>query len=180
MTMNERRHLQVSQIMTEYSIRSVIELGCSEGEFVNRASLHDSVDLVVGVDIDDETITRASHKVYPHDQQKAIQWRRKHDQDVWLFQGDALVKYPQLKHFGTQLIAMIDVIEHLQKEMIPPAMENVMGYLRPEYFFVSTPNYEFNVHFSSEPRFRHSDHKFEWTRDEFAEFYKTYAAKYGY
>ena len=55
----------------------------------------------------------------------------------------------------------MDVIEHLQPEMIEPAMENMMGFLRPRYFFVSTPNFEFNVHFNnSDRKYRNWDHNF--------------------
>ena len=59
------------------------------------------------------------------------------------------------------MVAMVDVIEHLQPEMIEPAMENMMGFLRPRYFFVSTPNFEFNVHFNnSDRKYRNWDHNF--------------------
>jgi hypothetical protein len=47
---------------------------------------------------------------------------------------------------------------------------------------VTTPNSEFNARFESLPagRFRHSDHRFEWTRAEFQIWSDAVAAKYGY
>jgi hypothetical protein len=47
---------------------------------------------------------------------------------------------------------------------------------------VTTPNVEFNVRYESLPagRLRHRDHRFEWTRAEFAAWAETTAAAYGY
>lgn len=47
--------------------------------------------------------------------------------------------------------------------------ENVFGFIQPKLAIFSTPNCEFNVLFDGllENGFRHLDHKFEWTRDEF-------------
>jgi hypothetical protein len=43
----------------------------------------------------------------------------------------------------------------------------IFGYLQPKVVVVTTPNCEFNVLFPDLKRFRHYDHKFEWTREEF-------------
>lgn len=50
---------------------------------------------------------------------------------------------------------------------------NVFGIYKPKLVIITTPNAEFNVNFpnlnygTSESTFRHDDHKFEWTREEF-------------
>jgi hypothetical protein len=76
---------------------------------------------------------------------------------------------------------MIEVIEHLPLDLIPQASQILFGFLRPPLVIITTPNKEFNVHFGSDPNtFRHWDHKFEWTRQEFQIYCGSIKDKYGY
>ena len=58
-------------------------------------------------------------------------------------------------------------------ESLPKFAECVFAGYRSRVVVVTTPNAEFNVHFSglnygkSDSIFRDADHKFEWTRMEF-------------
>lgn len=47
---------------------------------------------------------------------------------------------------------------------------------------ITTPNAEYNSLFPSLPsgRFRHKDHRFEWTRSEFARWASQNAERFGY
>jgi len=47
---------------------------------------------------------------------------------------------------------------------------------------VTTPNVEYNARFESLPagRFRHKDHRFEWTRAEFENWARGIASRFGY
>lgn len=47
--------------------------------------------------------------------------------------------------------------------------EVLLGQLSPKVAIVTTPNADFNVLFPNLEGFRHWDHKFEWTREEFQE-----------
>jgi hypothetical protein len=55
-------------------------------------------------------------------------------------------------------------------------------FARPQFVVVSTPNVEYNVKFETLPagKFRHKDHRFEWTRDEFREWANRVAERFGY
>lgn len=37
----------------------------------------------------------------------------------------------------------------------------------PKFVVMTTPNFEFNQLFPGPRKFRHYDHKFEWTREQF-------------
>lgn len=54
-------------------------------------------------------------------------------------------------------------------DVLEKVPENIFGFMQPKLAVFSTPNSEFNVLFGPmlENGFRHLDHKFEWTRDEF-------------
>jgi hypothetical protein len=47
---------------------------------------------------------------------------------------------------------------------------------------LTTPNREYNVRFENLPagKFRHADHRFEWTRAEFAAWCEGICREYGY
>ena len=53
---------------------------------------------------------------------------------------------------------------------------------KPRTVIVTTPNVEYNVRFETLParKFRHSDHRFEWTRGEFQAWAKGVADRFGY
>jgi hypothetical protein len=55
-------------------------------------------------------------------------------------------------------------------------------FARPATVVVTTPNVEYNVRFETLPagRFRHRDHRFEWTRAQFAGWARRVATAHGY
>jgi hypothetical protein len=58
----------------------------------------------------------------------------------------------------------------------------VFGAARPATVVVSTPNAEYNALFPNLPAgaFRHPDHRFEWSRGEFAAWCEAVALGHGY
>lgn len=58
-------------------------------------------------------------------------------------------------------------VEHLYPEPLTNLPYNIFGFIRPKVAIVTTPNADFNVLFGKMSGFRHWDHKFEWTRQEF-------------
>jgi len=58
----------------------------------------------------------------------------------------------------------------------------VFGFAAPDTVLVSTPNAEYNIHYDNlQPgAVRHRDHRFEWTRAQFAAWASQTARNYGY
>jgi hypothetical protein len=58
----------------------------------------------------------------------------------------------------------------------------VFGAARPHAVIVTTPNTEYNVRFETlaPNTFRHPDHRFEWTRDQFTAWANGVAERHGY
>ncbi|TDL25658.1 hypothetical protein BD410DRAFT_784698 [Rickenella mellea] len=127
--------------------------------------------------------------------------------DVRLFHGGLEVYNDEF--IGTECIVAMEVIEHLPPDIFPYFAPVLLGRYRPRLFLVTTPNYEFNSLFSPPPSatpsaslpttaymrsskgfpdpthrttrvFRHSDHKFEWTRAEFAAWCSEASERWGY
>ena len=63
------------------------------------------------------------------------------------------------------------------------AFERVLfEFAKPRMVVLTTPNVEYNVKFENLPagKFRHRDHRFEWTRAQFATWAKGVAERFGY
>lgn len=59
-------------------------------------------------------------------------------------------------------------IEHLELDIVEKLEETIFGFIEPEVAIFTTPNSDFNVLLEGlEGKFRHWDHRFEWTRREF-------------
>ncbi len=90
--------------------------------------------------------------------------------------------YYDVRLTGFDAAAVVEVIEHLD----PPrlwAFERVLWeFARRQTIVLTTPNAEYNVRWESLPagRFRHKDHRFEWTRDEFRAWAEGVAARHAY
>ena len=74
------------------------------------------------------------------------------------------------------------MIEHLDPPRLSAFERVVFEFARPQTIVVTTPNSEYNVMWESLPAgdFRHSDHRFEWTRQEFQDWANRVAAQHGY
>ena len=87
-------------------------------------------------------------------------------------------------------------IEHLTDELVAQFAPILLGVYHPRIFLMTTPSYDFNARFSppgrSDPAgyndptgrtdrvFRNSDHKFEWTTEEFTRWCTAVSKEWGY
>jgi len=60
-------------------------------------------------------------------------------------------------------------VEHLPDVELSRLPKAIFGQLAPRLVIITTPNAEFNVLFPNLTGFRHHDHKFEWTRQQFGD-----------
>lgn len=95
-------------------------------------------------------------------------------------------------------LALDRSIEHLPETVLARFAPVVLGAYHPRILLVTTPSYTFNARFTAPdaPRearcgwpdptertdrvFRHHDHKFEWTVEEFTQWCNAIAAEWGY
>jgi hypothetical protein len=74
----------------------------------------------------------------------------------------------------------MEVIEHVDPPRLEALERVVFGAAKPGAVIVTTPNGEYNVLYEGLAGMRHPDHRFEWTRDEFAVWSDRVAAAHGY
>jgi hypothetical protein len=76
----------------------------------------------------------------------------------------------------------VEVIEHLDPPRLSAFERVLFGHARPRTVVLTTPNAKYNVNFETMPagKFRHRDHRFEWTREEFGAWAADVAGRFGY
>jgi len=82
---------------------------------------------------------------------------------------------------GFDAVLLVEVVEHLDADRLDSLERSVFGAARPAHVVVTTPNVEYNTLYGMLPgTLRHPDHRFEWTRAEFATWARAVAAASGY
>jgi hypothetical protein len=74
------------------------------------------------------------------------------------------------------------VVEHLDPGRLGAFERALFGYARPGLVVLTTPNAEYNALFEglAAGELRHADHRFEWTRQQFAQWTADVAGRHGY
>ena len=83
---------------------------------------------------------------------------------------------------GFDAAAVVEVVEHLDPPRLRAFERVVFEFARPSTVVITTPNAEYNVKWEKLPagRFRHRDHRFEWTREQFQAWASGIAERFGY
>ncbi|XP_041446556.1 small RNA 2'-O-methyltransferase isoform X2 [Xenopus laevis] len=159
----QQRYQFVKSYVDTYKPKKVADLGCSECALLHTLRFWDCIEVLVGLDIDEDVLRRKMHTLTP----LAAHYLEpsKTSLTVNLYQGSVTQKDPAL--LGFDLITCIELIEHLKADDLADFREVLFGFMAPFTVIISTPNAEFNILLPKCTGFRHPDHKFEWNRREF-------------
>jgi 3' terminal RNA ribose 2'-O-methyltransferase Hen1 len=96
---------------------------------------------------------------------------------VRLIRGSLMYRDKRLEGFDAA-----EVVEHLDPPRLSAFERVLFEFAKPRIVVLTTPNREYNVKWVTLPagRFRHPDHRFEWTRREFQDWAKGIAGRFGY
>ena len=99
---------------------------------------------------------------------------------VQLMQGS--LTYADRRLMGFDAAALVEVIEHIDPTRLSPLSGALFGVTQPNLIVLTTPNRDYNALFETMTpgTFRHPDHRFEWTRAEFADWCKAITDQYSY
>ncbi len=163
----------VMGIVHEVGARRLVDLGCGEGYYLRAMLADPTIAEVVGVDVSPRVLGNAERRLNLDrlsDHQRA---------KITLRQSSVTYRDDQLA--GFDVILLVEVIEHLEPDRIWSLEAGVFGAARPSHVIVTTPNREYNPRYGlADGSVRHSDHRFEWTRAEFAAWAEGVAARQGY
>jgi 3' terminal RNA ribose 2'-O-methyltransferase Hen1 len=172
--LQECRMERVTALVTSLGAKSVVDLGCGEGQLLERLLKLSPLERVVGMDVSVRSLERAADRL--HLERMPPRQRAR----IALLHGSLVYRDDRLKGFGAA--TLIEVIEHLDPPRLAALERVLFEAARPTYVIVTTPNREYNVNFPglAHGTFRHSDHRFEWTRDEFRAWCGRQTDRFGY
>lgn len=87
---------------------------------------------------------------------------------------------------GIEAAALVEVVEHLDPTPLQSLGPSLLGGLQPKLLVVTTPNKEYNAVLQQlgiallPNKLRNTDHRFEWSRQEFQQWGQGLAEKHGY
>lgn len=173
-TLGAQRLSSVLEILTEIGARRVVDLGCGEGALLVPLAADRTFTEVVGTDVSAHALARAGRRLQLHEAPDRDRER------IRLLQSS--VTYEDDRIAGLDAAVLMEVVEHLDPERLPAAERSVFGHARPASVIVTTPNAEYNVRYPTlaAGKFRHPDHRFEWSREDFREWAREVAHRYGY
>lgn len=174
MSLNDQRLGAVVAVLKASGARQVIDLGCGEGKLLRKLLSDWQFERIVGMDVSIRSLEIASKRL------KLERLPPKQAERVELIHGSLM--YRDRRFEGFDAAAVVEVIEHLDPPRLTAFERVLFQYAKPKTIVLTTPNCEYNVKWESLPagQFRHSDHRFEWTREEFQAWANRIASEYSY
>jgi 3' terminal RNA ribose 2'-O-methyltransferase Hen1 len=174
LSLNDQRHGAVLSVLRASGATSVLDLGCGEGKLLRTLIKERQFQRLVGLDVSFRSLEIATKRLYLDTANE-----RQADR-VKLLHGSLIYRDKRLEGFDAAVL--VEVIEHLDLPRLAALERVLFEFARPRTVVLTTPNREYNVKWETLPagKFRHPDHRFEWTRDEFHTWAERVAGRFGY
>ncbi|MCI0553126.1 MAG: 3' terminal RNA ribose 2'-O-methyltransferase Hen1 [Anaerolineae bacterium] len=174
LSLHEQRLGAVLAVLKNSGAHRVLDLGCGEGRLLELLLAEKSFTQITGMDVSYRALEIAGERLYlermPPKQRERIQ----------LIHG--ALTYRDTRLSGYDAAAVVEVIEHLDPSRLSVFERVLFEFAKPGLVVITTPNVEYNVKFETLPagKFRHKDHRFEWSRGEFQMWANQITDRFGY
>jgi 3' terminal RNA ribose 2'-O-methyltransferase Hen1 len=172
--LHEQRLGAVIAVLKASGAKRVLDLGCGEGHLVRALLKEAAVTEIVAMDVSHRSLEIARERLH-FDRLPPMQQQR-----IRFVHGS--LTYRDQRLAGYEAAAVIEVIEHLDTARLAAFERVLFEFARPAMIVLTTPNAEYNVKWETLPagKFRHKDHRFEWTREEFRTWTSQTAQRFAY
>jgi 3' terminal RNA ribose 2'-O-methyltransferase Hen1 len=160
-SLNQVRQETIVATLKKYQAKRSIDLGCGEGKLVALLAKDNFFEQIGGMDVSYRSIEYAQKRL------DRIFLSAAQQQRIQLFQGSLTYRDRRLADYDAA--TLVEVIEHLDESRLAALARVVFEFARPKLVLITTPNSEYNIKFENLAvgKFRHHDHRFEWSRVEF-------------
>jgi 3' terminal RNA ribose 2'-O-methyltransferase Hen1 len=174
LSLNEQRLAAVLGVLRASHAVSAVDLGCGEGRLLRMLLDDRQFTRIVGMDVSYRALEIASDRL-KLDRLPSMQRAR-----ISLLHGSLMYRDERLAGFDAA--AVVEVIEHLDPPRLAAFERVAFEFARPRTVVITTPNAEYNTQWPSLPagRYRHRDHRFEWTRAQFEDWSNGVSERFGY
>jgi 3' terminal RNA ribose 2'-O-methyltransferase Hen1 len=170
----EQRRGAVLAVLRAAGARRAADVGCGEGALTAALLADDAFTEVIAADVSSRALGIAERRL------RVDRMPPRRRERLSLIQSS--VTYRDQRLAGLDALVLMEVIEHIDQSRLAALERTVFADARPGHVVVTTPNSEYNIRFEFVPpgAMRHHDHRFEWTRAEFAGWAHRVAAENGY
>jgi 3' terminal RNA ribose 2'-O-methyltransferase Hen1 len=170
----QQRMGAVLAVLRSSDAKRVLDLGCGEGKLLRDLMGEKSLTEIVGMDVSHRSLEIASQRL------RLDRMPPKQRERLKLIHGSLMYRDKRLS--GYDAATVVEVIEHLDAPRLAAFERVLFEAARPKIVIVTTPNAEYNVKFDTLPagQFRHKDHRFEWTREQFQQWSNRISERFGY
>lgn len=152
-------------------VSRVADLGCGDGELLERLRAQDQFVRLLGIDVDEKTLVAARERL-----------------GLDLFNDDERLQvccgsFENTHWAGGPIDAavLLETIEHIEPGRLSRVEQAIFRQLHPQIVVITTPNKDYNpLHGLGARERRHPGHRFEWTRAQFKAWCSGVAARQGY
>jgi 3' terminal RNA ribose 2'-O-methyltransferase Hen1 len=172
--LHDRRLDAVVEALKSDGAKRVLDLGCGGGQLLGRLVKEKQFEEIVGLDASVRALEGAAGRLRL-DRMPARKRER-----IKLLHGALTYRDARLEGFDAA--AVVEVVEHLDPPRLDAFEAALFGCAKPATVVLTTPNIEYNAAFENlaPGALRHKDHRFEWTRREFADWAGGVAGRHGY
>ena len=168
--LHEQRLVAVLDAVRDSGARSLLDLGCGDGDFLVRALADPRIERIVGVDLSARSLDRMRARLGRIPEARAAAVRLVHHSILDPIEGLS----------GFDCAVLVETIEHIDPGRLSALERAVFVAMRPRVVIVTTPNAEFNSLLGVPPhRYRHPEHRFEWDRNTFRRWAGGVARRHG-
>lgn len=174
LSLNQQRLATVLAALRASGAKRILDLGCGEGQLLSLLLDDPRFEEIVGMDVSYRSLEVASRRLH------LDRLPPKKRERIRLIHGSVVYRDARLTGFDAATV--VEVIEHLDPPRLSAFERATFEFARPSSVVITTPNAEYNARWPSLPagRFRHRDHRFEWTRAEFERWSRDVAERFGY
>ncbi len=174
LNLHAQRLQAVVSVLREKHVKRVLDLGCGEGKLLKLLLQDKTFEHILGMDVSYRALELAQERLHLDRLPDTVKQR------ITLMHGS--LSYRDTRLEGYDAAAVIEVIEHLDPVRLATFERVLFEFAKPHTVVITTPNVEYNVKFPTlaAEKMRHSDHRFEWSREEFQQWATSMGQKFGY
>lgn len=170
--LNDLRYEAILSTISQLPQKSkIVDLGSGEGKLSTRLGFLPEVREILAVEPSQKSQLRALERF-----EKA----KRREGFVGPVSLISSLFYIDDRLCGKDVMVLCEVMEHIDEYRLQTVFQTIFSHYQPVTLIVTTPNREYNQVYDMQKELRHSDHRFEWTREQFANWCESWTLSYDY